>query len=301
LSGRAVEDAARLLAAITSGRSFSTVRALAWPAALEFSATAGDHVLGMGGRLPAAALRADGARFEASVPQAPGARLTLWRDGVQIATGRGDLAYPAAAGESGVYRIEASLPGASVPWIVSNPIVMGEAPGGAGVPPTPSAGPAEWHELGGADDRWVIEKDPTSSASRAAEDASVRFDYSLGSGAPSGQYAALVVPVDVAAGVDRVSFVGRADRPIRLSVQIRLTGGLVGRRWRHSVYLDSGARPITIRLQDFEPAEGNTGRRPVVAPIQSLLFVLDTVNTAPGSGGRVWLSDVRLGVDRLDE
>jgi hypothetical protein len=65
------------------------------------------------------------------------------------------------------------------------------------------------------------------------------------------------------------------------------------------VYLDREPRPITIRLQDFEPAEGDTSRRPVVVPIQSLLFVVDTVNTTPGSEGRVWLSEVRLGLDRL--
>jgi hypothetical protein len=302
LSGRADEDAARVLEAIVSGRSFSVVRALAWPASFEFSAVARDQVVGMGGRLTTDAVRAAGVRFEASVPEAPGARLTLWRDGVQIATGQGDLGHTSATGESGVYRVEVSFPGATVPWIVSNPIVVGDA-AGTGRPGTaaPAGEPAEWYEVSSAADGWVTEKDPTSSASHATDGGGVSLDYSLGSGEPRGQYAALVASVNVPAGVDRVSFIGRADRPTRVSVQVRLTGGQEGRRWRHSVYLDPTPQPITIRLQDFEPAEDSTSRRPVVAPIQSLLFVLDTVNSAPGAGGRVWFTGVRLGVDRLGE
>jgi hypothetical protein len=30
--------------------------------------------------------------------------------------------------------------------------------------------------------------------------------------------------------------------------------------------------------------------------VQSLLFVVDTLNTAPGTAGTIWLRDVRLGV-----
>jgi hypothetical protein len=44
-----------------------------------------------------------------------------------------------------------------------------------------------------------------------------------------------------------------------------------------------------------------TTRRPIVTPIQSLLVVVDTVNTAPGSSGTLWLSNVALGIDRLQQ
>jgi hypothetical protein len=301
LSGEAGEDGARVLGALTSGRSFSIVRALAWPASLEFSASGGDRTVQMGHRLAEVDVPPAGLRFDAAVPQAPGARLTLWRDGVQIATGQGDLSHRATGRQSGVYRIEVSFPGGLVPWIVSNPIVVGDVPGPGGGPGgAPQPDPSEWYEVS-VDTRWDIEKDPSSSGSQVSEGDEVSLEYALGPGVPSGQYAALVAPVEAPAGVDRVSFVGRADRPTRLAVQVRLAGQQEGRRWRHSVYLDSAARPITIRLQEFEPAEGSTSQRPVVAPLQSLLFVLDTVNTAPGTGGRVWLSNVRLGVDRLEE
>jgi hypothetical protein len=42
--------------------------------------------------------------------------------------------------------------------------------------------------------------------------------------------------------------------------------------------------------------EPYTSQRPVVTPIQTLLFVVDTLNTLPGADGVVWISDVALGV-----
>jgi hypothetical protein len=39
-----------------------------------------------------------------------------------------------------------------------------------------------------------------------------------------------------------------------------------------------------------------TSQRPNFAPIQALLFVVDTLNAKPGTGGTLWISDVRLGV-----
>ena len=298
LSGRADQDAAQLLAAIVGGRSYSTVRALAWPASLRFGATAGDRRAMMGERLPGDAVRLTGATFEASVPEAPGAQLTLWRDGATVAAGQGELTHTAAAGEAGVYRIEVAFPGALVPWIVSNPIVIGDwhdEDGG----PQPATAPAEWFDVSNLP--WTIEKDPASSGALDVAGGRVRLDYALTAGEPHAQYVALVAPIDAPAGVDRVSFTGRSDRPSRVSVQVRLRGGQEARRWRASVYLDETARAMTIPLQEFEPADGTTSRRPVVAPIDSLLFVLDTVNTAPGAEGYIELSDVRLGMDRLDE
>jgi hypothetical protein len=300
LSGDAGADAIRVLEALTGGRSFSTVRALAWPAAFDFSATAAGITARMGDRIP----DPPPAPFvlQAAVANAPGTRLTLWRDGVQIATGRGELTHAAEAGESGVYRVEVSLPDASVPWIVSNPIVIGRLPGPPDGTPGDSTEPEEWLEVSRDNRHWVVEKDPTSTGSAEPEADAVRLEYALGDGPARGQYAALAAVIDAPAGVDRVTFVGRSDRPVRVSVQVRLPGPgpREPRRWRRSVYLDDSARSITLRLQDFEPVDGGTTRRPIVVPIQSLLFVVDTVNSAPGSQGRVWISDVRLGLDRLD-
>ena len=90
---------------------------------------------------------------------------------------------------------------------------------------------------------------------------------------------------------DGVRFVARADRPMRVSVQVRLLGG---QRWRRSVYVDATARPIAVALQEFEPAEANSVLRPTAARIRSLLFVIDTLNAAPGTRGTLTLESIAL-------
>jgi hypothetical protein len=96
--------------------------------------------------------------------------------------------------------------------------------------------------------------------------------------------------------LERIRFTGRADRPMRLSLQVRVPGGPDGRRWRRSVYLDSTPRTIDVRLGDMEPVGPATSLRPIVARVQSILFVVDTVNAQPGSSGTVWISGVTLGL-----
>jgi hypothetical protein len=294
MSGDATRDAAAVVAALVHGRSYSIVRALGGPAALQFSAERGNEHLQMGDRVP---VGIDSVTFHAEVLGAPGAPIALYANGRVVARGVGSLRSAASA--AGVYRVEASWPGANVPWIVSNPIVLsdgGDAPPTAPAPLTP---PAEQRLIATGSPSWAVEKEPSSEGDRRPDAGAIRFDYRLGSGAPHGQYAALAVPVTPDAGIDRVEFSARADRPMRLSVQVRLPGGKDGQRWRRSVYVDETARAIVVRLQDFEPADAPTTRRPIVAPIQTLLFVVDTVNALPGSAGTLWLSDVALGIDRL--
>jgi hypothetical protein len=62
------------------------------------------------------------------------------------------------------------------------------------------------------------------------------------------------------------------------------------------VYLDEQTRRFVIRLEDLEPIGRTSSLRPVAARIRSLLFVVDTVNTLPGSGGTIVLSNVSLGL-----
>lgn len=84
---------------------------------------------------------------------------------------------------------------------------------------------------------------------------------------------------------------------MRVSVQVRVVGGGPdGRRWRRSVYLDRVPRLVDIALSELEPVGQATSLRPVVARVQAVLFVIDTVNTVPGASGSVWLSAVTLGL-----
>jgi hypothetical protein len=299
LSHDAPADAARVLRALTSGRSYSIVRAFAGPAVLELSASQGSRTVAMGERI---AWNGDGrdapVRIDARASDAPGTSLTLYANGQPLARSTGALTRTVSA--PGVYRVEVSWPGADAPWLVSNPIVIGTpAPGAL---PAPASRPgAERHVLPMQAGSWTVEREPSSVGEIESDGGRVGLRYRLGDGSPHGQYAALAIPIHEASGVARVELTVQASQPMRVSVQVRLRGGRDGQRWRRSIYLDATPRSLVIPLQDFEPVDVRTTRRPIVTPIQSLLVVVDTVNTATGSSGTLWLSNVALGIDRLQQ
>jgi hypothetical protein len=47
-------------------------------------------------------------------------------------------------------------------------------------------------------------------------------------------------------------------------------------------------------MTDVTPVGFQANRRPVVARVKSILFVVDTLNTPPGTSGRITLDRVRL-------
>lgn len=303
LSGDAAADAPRVLDALVAGRSYSVVRAFAWPALLELTATSAGQTLAMGDRVsdPAGPVT-----IAVRTPTAPGARIDLLHDGATIEAGQGSLTR--SVSEAGVYRVEVRQPDRAVPWIVANPIVLGGGPavagegrGGRGRGNLEPPGIVEARPIPATPDGWTIEHEASSTGTVADDDGRLRFDYALGAGTARGQYAALVHTDPGVDGVQTISFMASATAPMRISVQVRLPAGRgrVGQRWRTSIYIDEIPRPVTLRLQDFEPADRPTARQPLVTPIESLLFVVDTVNTAPGATGTVWLSNVALGVNRM--
>ena len=120
----------------------------------------------------------------------------------------------------------------------------------------------------------------------------VLYRYALGGSPSEHPYAAAVFsleqPLENYAGV---SFVARAERPLRMSVQLRQPGSGGGVRWKTSVYLDATPRPVVMRFEQFAPVERSAG--PVrVGQLDSLLLVVDDVNTPLGNGGRVWVRDL---------
>ena len=308
LSGQASDDAAKILHAIRTGRSYSTVRALAWPSALLFGAERAGQHYEMGDRL---APSSDGVTFRASLPTASGARLTLMQNGQPLIAGQGSLEATNVTAP-GVYRIEAQIPGSSVPWIVSNPITIASADtagtgrggrgggrnGGAGT----SAGAVQPRSIDVASPQWNIEHDRSSQGQMRVEDGRLRFDYTLGDGPARGQYVALAHAMDNDDGVETVGFVASASAPLRVSIQVRLPEGRsrTGQRWRQSIYVDQTPTRFVLRLQDFEPADRPTVRRPIVTPLHSFLVVADTVNSRPGASATIWLSAVEVGVNQLE-
>jgi len=181
-----------------------------------------------------------------------------------------------------------------VPWIVGNPIyvtrgqprevqatsaqVLGQLPfeDGSGIVP------------------WRIERH-VECEGRVALDPKIhkrlRFSWRLAGGARASQYAAMVTHLDGSKlrAFNQLAFHASASRPMRLSVQLRLPDG---RRWQRSVYLDETPRGIVVPMSEMTSV-GPGGRRMHLSRADSLLFVVDTVNTSPGTAGETWLDSLR--------
>ena len=236
-------------------------------------------------------------------PPVEGATLQLVRDGevVERAAGQASLSFAhAGSAPPAVYRVEVSLPGMPgtppVPWIVGNHIRVGLTPS----PTTmPLLGRAQWSRPRRRT-RWTVEQHAASttrltSAMLSPTNTAWTLSYRLGGGGPSGQYAAIAVPVplDLLQDADRLSFSARASGPMRVSVQVRIPEGK-GHRWQRSVYLSSSPAGISVPLRELTPVEAAAGSPLDRRRVDTILFVVDTVNSAPGSTGEFTISELRV-------
>lgn len=291
LSGDAPADALSIVEAIRAGRAWSVISAFAGPASAHLTARTASGVASMGESLVVSDERVE---ITASMDNAPTARVSMWHNDREIASGLGRVRFTGPA-EVGAYRAEASLAGSAMPWVVTNPVYLV-------APPVPAATPAAAPT---ADDvvtpltpggEWAIEHGPSSAGSIVQGDG-LRFRFRVGTVRPGLEYSALARSMgDALESFDRIEFIGSASSPMRVLVQFRLPDGVDGERWSRSVYLDTTPRPITVRMTEVSPVgfTPTPTRRPVVARVKSILFVLDTLNTPPGTSGEVVLKNVRL-------
>lgn len=291
LSGDAASDADAIVGAIRAGHLYTAVDGLARPGAFEFAVTSGGVSVEEGESLP---LRdAVTIRVLANVP--PGGCIVLYYNGREIdRVSQDTLVY--ASNRPGVYRAEAWLEvpreGRLRPWIVGNPVYVGtpEAP-----PPAPSldtSGPS--FPVAPDGPLWTVEHGPGSRATldRTAQD--LTLGYVLADGEPPARSAALVWTSAIEPRAEGLAFVGRADRPMRISVQVRTSSEGDGRRWRRSVYLDETPREILVAFGDMRPVTLGAGGIPPARGLRSLLFVVDGVNTPPGRSGQVTFDHIRF-------
>jgi hypothetical protein len=289
-TGAPEKDARAVVSGLRSGRSYSIVRAFvdASPA-LEFSAaTAVADRVGIGGHVPAGVA----GKVIAEIQGVPSTRVDLLRDGRVVKSGQGRVEFD-APGMPANYRVEAYVPGHRLPWLVSNSIYFDrEEP----APLAGNSGPrSQTQELRVPPDSWQIEASATSRASvDAAPPGGVVLTYRLGGGAAAGQYVALATAASGESALDRIAITAASETPMRVSLQVRVPGGRDGRRWRKSLYLDREPRTYVVSLAELEPVERGSALRPIVARVQSVLLVIDTVNAVPGSSGVVRITDARL-------
>src|SRR5262249_27225722 len=147
---------------------------------------------------------------------------------------------------------------------------------------------------GSSIERWRTEHDSTSLSAidRAAYFGGfeIRFRYGLSGGSPAGQVAALVFDTPKGIDANRLTFTGRAERAMRVSVQLRGgNGDATGERWQRSVYLDPMDQERVVYFDDLMPVGATHTFKPALADVRSILFVVDTTNAKLGSSGRIWI------------
>ena len=300
LSGNADADAARLLTAIRGGHVYSVIDALASPGGLSFSATSGSRSASMGDTLDV-----DGdVLLRASAAAPMGTTLVLLRNGQRIHEVTDGPLEVNGGREAAAYRLEAytrhSAGGPAVPWIVSNPIYAGLSAGEPAVAPVPdpvSRIPARIAESaaesGPLDSSTVVSAPLNDERARTfTGDPAINWTFALAPGTAVGQFAAVAIPISPGLpAFDRVRFVVTASAPMRAWVQLRVA---VGNTERHGAtfYADTEPRTIDIPFAKFLPIGVTTNATVPLDKAAFLLFVVDTLNTLPGSKGSLTISDV---------
>ena len=299
LSGAAAADAGRLLTALRSGRLYSVIDALASPGSLSFSATSGSHRAQSGDDL---AIAAD-VHLRASVNAPSGTTIVLLKNGVRIHQVTDGVLEMNGGQDAAVYRIEVYLDegpgGPPVPWILSNPIYAGinrpaveravETTPAVRIPATVAEASVE----SGRGDRSELGATPLAPASRPiAGEPPIAWSFALSPGTPAGQFAAIRIPIAGGlAAFDRVRFRVSSPQPRRAWIQLRAPVGLT-ERWGTTFYADSDERQVEVPLSAFRPIGVTSTAQPPLDRVDSLLFVVDTMNFLPGSTGSMVVSEI---------
>lgn len=298
LTGDGAADAAAVLAAVRHGSVFTVVDAIATPGGLTFTADTAGGPAGMGELVPA-----DGnVTLRVRVSGPPATTLVLLRDGRPMREAAA-AEMTVAIAEPGVYRVEARVAGTPgtppIPWLLSNPIYVGVARDQRAAPSVaeplsriPARAAEAAIEHGAGDVSELVDAQVADSRERRlAGEQPIGWRFMLSSGLPAGQFAAVQLPASGGlAAFDRVRFTVTSSTPMRAWVQLR--AGQATERWGKTFYADRESRIVELPLRDFLPIGTTSTAAPPLPRIDSLLFVVDTLNSRPGTSGSMTLSDI---------
>jgi hypothetical protein len=125
-----------------------------------------------------------------------------------------------------------------------------------------------------------------------AGDPAIDWSFALSPGTAVGQFAAVRVPVSGGLdALDRVRFRVSGSRPMRIWVQLRAPAGNT-ERWGRTFWVDSESRLVDVALASFKPIGVTSSAQAPLERVDSLLFVVDTLNALPGSRGNLTISEV---------
>ncbi len=317
LTGDPSTDRAAVLGALRTGRFYIGLDALARADGFFFTVEdgAGERWT-MGERV----LYREGLRARAGGRVPAGTRLRLFRDGRLLAEAGETLETPLPG--PGVYRVEASIGGWSVPWVLSNPIPVFDAAvfeardtAAAWAPQPPPPGEVRaLSDLPGSF-AFIAEFDPTSwmdtTPGDPAEDGGsvleselpLRLAFRLGAPTPEQAFTwcALVnrQPRDLS-DWSGLRFRVRADGAYRMWAQVRdenLASADDGEEWwLASVRTTTEWREVLLPFADFRTINEKTDGQLDPDKARALVFVLDPAAVKPGTEGTVWID--ALGVYR---
>jgi len=212
-------------------------------------------------------IRPDDGAFELASPLPSGARPELIRAGDRS---RLEILFDGAPGTP------------PVPWVVSN--WSGPRP----IAPVPKLPQPLIAQPFRRSSPWRVEKDPASSGQVSVAEEAATLHYVLAEGRTS-QYVAAAVDLAPSLPYSALIFDARAARPMRVSVQLRFPDG---ERWVKSVYLDTQDREAAARVEEMVAA-GTPRPMPNVTTAESLLLVVDLVNSKPGDSGNFTIRNLR--------
>lgn len=299
LTGEAVADARLLTRAVREGHLYVALDGLATPPSFEFTASNALGTVHEGDELWA------GGPVTLHVrSNVPPSFTTEIRNGAHVVTAdRHEADFSVQVpGEPAAYFVEIRSGDRTrlIPWLQSNPIFIR---GNASAPAAPAAPavPATQSLFDGAStEGWRIESDQTSQAAfdiaQIVSGAAVRLRYALAGSDVASPFVALVrrTPGGLTPN-DRLAVTIRADRPMRVSVQLRTDAEPRGEeRWQRSVYVSASPEDRTVYFDDCRPVGVTHSEQPPLADVRSVMFVIDTTNTRPGATGRLWISALAL-------
>jgi hypothetical protein len=240
--------------------------------------------------------------IEAAIGAPDGTTLEVFRDGDLLYETQAPVLRIDVGSHPGAYHVEARLPWqqrGAIPWLMTNPIYVGlrEAHARASAA---TARAAAVTRTPIATNAWEAEASSGSSSdllTTTLEDGTpaIAWQFTLAGGVRGGQYAAMRFPVGTGVGAhDRLQLRARSAQPLRVWAQLRAPGTKGPERWGKSFYVGPGLDEIELRFEDFQPFESWSEASAPLQRVDSILLVIDMVNSDPGSTGRVAITDLWL-------
>ncbi len=298
LSGDAARDGTSVLTAIREGRIYTTIDGLATTGALEAKALGGSAAARPGEYLQSA----EPVVIEASLAAPSGTSLVVLRDGQTIFDSVTNEARIEVGNNPAVYRVEARLASGAgvppVPWLLTNPIYVNLRPAHAAAPAPHPAEPTERTPLATQDVSTESSPDSISVVSPAVLNSGVpviSWRLALADGRDGSQFAAISLPSGSSLSAHTgLQIRARADRQMRVWVQLRVPESHGLRRWSNSFYVGPELQTVDLKFADFLPVAGEPSEKPPLNDIDRVLLVVDTVNALPGTAATVSIANMWL-------